>query len=115
MAERSRISQEAASSRTRKRGLKPAKRLRDGSGAKLAFSIPERGERSGYALGAKFFVFSFTVLFLFFWFLLGSRLALYVVLPALVLAFGAATLLYALFSLVGWAKPLIELVGLYPE
>ena len=96
----------------RKRGLKPAKRLRDGSGAKPAFSIPER---SGYALGAKFFVFSFTVLFLFFWFLLGSRLALYVLLPALVLAFGAVVLLYALFSLIGWARPLIELVGLYPE
>ena len=90
-----------------KRGLKPAKRLRDGSGAKLAFSVPER---SGYALGAKFFVFSFAVLFLFFWFLLGSRLAFYVLLPSFVLAFGAAVLLYALFSLVGWARPLIEIV-----
>ncbi len=95
----------------RKRGLKPAKRSADSAALALsAFSVTERSERSGYALGAKFFVFSFAVLFLFFWFLLGSRLAFYVLLPSFVLAFGAAVLLYALFSLVGWARPLIEIV-----
>lgn len=90
----------------RKRGLKPAKRSRETS----VLLVRESSERSGYALGLKFFVFSLVVFFFFFWFLMSSRLALFVILPSLVLGFGSALLLYALFSLAGWAKPLLEIV-----
>jgi Flp pilus assembly protein TadB len=91
----------------RKRGFKPAKRSRETS-VLLVRSSSGGASHSGYALGIKFFLFSFLVLFLFFFFLLGALLALLVILPAIVLAFGAALLLYVVFSLAGWAKPLIE-------
>ncbi|MEM0475716.1 MAG: hypothetical protein QW343_02895 [Candidatus Norongarragalinales archaeon] len=65
-------------------------------------------KRNGYAIGFKFFLFSFLVFFFFYWFLAGSRTAWFVLAPCLIVGFGSALLLYALFSLVGLAKPLVE-------
>jgi hypothetical protein len=89
---------------SRKRLAKPAKRSREASGSVFFVHSSSRG----YALGLKFFLFSFLVLFFFFFLLLGALLALFVVIPALVLGFGAALLLYVVFSLAGWAKPLLK-------
>ena len=113
LAKRNSVSESSDSNprSSRKRGLKPAKRSAVGSGAKPAFSVRSKSSgNAGYALGLKFFLFSLAVFFFFFWFLLGTLFVIFVVLPVIVLAFGAALLLYILFSLIGWARPLIELV-----
>ena len=81
---------DSVSRSARKRGLKPAKRSRNDSGAQFAFSVRSKPSgNAGYALGLKFFLFSFLVFFFFIWFLLGTLLALFILIPALVLGFGA--------------------------
>jgi hypothetical protein len=53
-------------------------------------------------------LFSFVLFFLAYWILLNSAFDALSILPALVLSLGTSILLYAIFSIAGWAPPLLQ-------
>lgn len=63
---------------------------------------------SNYPITREFFLFSFVLFFLAYWILLNSAFDALSILPALVLSLGTSILLYAIFSIAGWAPPLLQ-------
>jgi len=63
---------------------------------------------SSYPINRVFFLFSFAFFFLGYWILLNTGIGVLAILPALTLALGSSVLLYAVFSILGWAPPLLQ-------